>query len=150
MGLATEIGNTLKTLTFDAGSARQLRALYAAQILGYRVPLSADDDVSSVMDVQNTTITQLLNQINEITVVDVKLARTYLQRVVQARLAVLQSPVDPVLAAYILRSDTQLDSLNPEDRQVFVSFMATPEFVGAARTCMQAEPGEWAPIPGDE
>lgn len=150
MGLATEIGNTLKTLTFDPSATRQLRALYVAQILGYRVPLSVNDDVSAVMDEQATTLTQLLNQVNEITVVDVKLARTYFQRVVQARLVVLQSPVDPVLAAYILRSETQLDGLNPDDRQVFVSFMATAEFVSAARTCMQAEPGEWAPIPGDE
>ena len=134
--------DAVKKLQAEPSHARELRALFIAQVVGYQVPLTQQGSSDELADHYRPTLTKILNVRNNTIAIDQRLCQAYFTKVIQTRCQILRGVGDPVLLRYLVESQTHADNLPIAERHLAASLASRGDFDKAAAQAL-ATVGEW-------
>lgn len=130
MKLGFQLAKHLKSLNVDAATARESRALFVAQMLGYQCPLSTACPVEECLQRCEPAVMAVINDVNEVIHVDTTLTRSLFRKIVKARHELMTGVSNPLLVQTLLKDDERLHQRLSEDQQTALSeWVAHPDFM---------------------
>ena len=138
MKIAPSIVKALRAQTFPDAHSRELRALFVAQILAYRVSFDGYKTVDEVIESHQEVFLDVLNAVNEFMPVDTVLAQSLYKRLVQSRWELVYAGGDLSLVRHALLSDVTRDRLPTNYRSLIESLTSLPTFGASMAQVIQS------------
>lgn len=125
------LAQQLKQLNTPNNNDRLARALWLANVVGYRVPLNPAIDFLTAFNETEKDFKDILNSVNENIAVDVKLALSCYRTTLRHRYALMNGTGDPSLVHACLTSYTVEVGENVEKRAMQDWLSSRQAFVGS-------------------
>lgn len=111
---AQELVNALRQLKAHEGTERRLRATFLAKAFAYKTSFNPAGSFDEIFASNEDVFRKALQDVNEILLVDTRLAMDIYKSLLKARYEVATNECDETLMNYVLGSTTQKDLLNED------------------------------------
>lgn len=135
MKTSTLISRTLRDMDFPESHVRELRAMFVAQVVAYKVSLEGES-VEQVIETNTDYMKEVLNGVNEFTPVDVTLCMDLFTRIVKSRWELLYGCKDVSLILHALCSDELKTRLNRDTKGIAAQLTSLPKFNAATEAVL--------------
>lgn len=132
------LAKQLRQMAHHDTHAREMRALFVAQVLAYQYPVALDKTAEDILSEMRDEILDVINNVNEVLALDTKLTQSLVEKMVRARVEILQSVSDTTLLKACLTSPALEHRLNDDARAALTAVISQPEFEGHAVAALTA------------
>lgn len=108
-------------------SERRLRAVMIARAFAYSAPINLEESFDDNLASQVSRVTNIVQDINETLLLDLKLTIDIFKSLYKARYEVASSVCDPTLIEFVLSSMTQKEMLNKDSANALSSTLHNPD-----------------------
>lgn len=129
------LAREIRALDVPEDQIRQVRAIFAAQLFSHTVDLSRVE--STNVGVYVEAFRKEVVKLNELVVVDIKLAETHFSKLLQERIAMIRSVSNTTLSAYILeRRAADEGEASQVEATAILNMMSSPNYAKALRSLL--------------